>query len=214
MRYSNRSDIVWSVTPLPVEVTKIKLLMEEIDDLGCKKRKELNIYYQAAASSQNSHYQPSTINTLIFHQATSSHPQPTSNTYKNPPNFLPPQGTNISHLGKGKIIFKSVLGWDIFVPRRIYFHLAWIQVKMQLRSMRRSATGFWLLMSWEVHFERFLSGGGLGEVISPSVWLWLLGRRIAFYSGHFITNNACWRASPQIITMYMVALFHSSNIGN
>ena len=29
-----------------------------------------------------------------------------------------PQGTNISHLGKGKIIFKSALGRDIWVPRR------------------------------------------------------------------------------------------------
>ena len=29
------------------------------------------------------------------------------------------QGTNISHLGKGKIIFESTLGWDMLVPRRV-----------------------------------------------------------------------------------------------
>ena len=29
------------------------------------------------------------------------------------------QGTNISHLGKRKIIFKSALGWDMLVPCRV-----------------------------------------------------------------------------------------------
>ena len=29
------------------------------------------------------------------------------------------QGTNISHLGKRKIIFKSALLWDMLVPRRV-----------------------------------------------------------------------------------------------
>ena len=56
-----------------------------------KKRKELNIYYQAAASSRNSstinHQQstPSTGNTKL----PADTKQPTSNTYENPPNFLP-----------------------------------------------------------------------------------------------------------------------------
>ena len=32
------------------------------------------------------------------------------------------QETNISHLGKRKIIFKSALGWDILVPWRVIFN--------------------------------------------------------------------------------------------
>ena len=30
------------------------------------------------------------------------------------------QGTNMSHLGKRKIIFKSVFWWDMLVPRRVF----------------------------------------------------------------------------------------------
>ena len=33
------------------------------------------------------------------------------------------QGTNISHLGKMKIIFKSALGGNMLVPRRVYLFL-------------------------------------------------------------------------------------------
>ena len=33
------------------------------------------------------------------------------------------QEINISHLGKRKIIFKSALGWDMLVPRRVYISL-------------------------------------------------------------------------------------------
>jgi len=29
------------------------------------------------------------------------------------------KGNNISHLGKRKIIFKGVLGWDMLVPRTV-----------------------------------------------------------------------------------------------
>ena len=32
------------------------------------------------------------------------------------------QGTNISHLGKRKIIFESALGWDMLVPRRVHLN--------------------------------------------------------------------------------------------
>ena len=30
------------------------------------------------------------------------------------------QGTNVSHLGKRKIIFKSAFGWDMLVPWRVF----------------------------------------------------------------------------------------------
>ena len=33
------------------------------------------------------------------------------------------QGTNISHLGKRTIIFKSALGWDMLAPRRVYKYI-------------------------------------------------------------------------------------------
>ena len=33
------------------------------------------------------------------------------------------QGTNISHLGKRKIVFKSALGGDMLVPRIVYIYI-------------------------------------------------------------------------------------------
>ena len=33
------------------------------------------------------------------------------------------QGTNISHLGKRKIIFKSDFWWDMLIPRRVYIRV-------------------------------------------------------------------------------------------
>ena len=66
--------------------------------------------------------------TLVFWKAASLK----ENTSSNPPllrriSFLgdlfvvkhPLQGTNISHLGKGKIIFKSALVGDMLLPRRV-----------------------------------------------------------------------------------------------
>ena len=38
------------------------------------------------------------------------------------------QGTNISHLWKRKTIIKSVLGWDMLVPRRVFLGTHWIKL--------------------------------------------------------------------------------------
>ena len=40
--------------------------------------------------------------------------------FSNHSDLITLQGTNISHLGKRKIIFKSALGWDMLVPRRVF----------------------------------------------------------------------------------------------
>ena len=57
---------------------------------------------------------------------------------KNPANFLlgnTLQGTNISHLGKGKIIFKHNLGGDMLVPRRVIITIL-LSLGLYLLSLR------------------------------------------------------------------------------
>ena len=65
-------------------------------------------------------------------------------------------GTNISHLGKRKIIFKSALGWDMLVPWRvvtsIHFLISWtislcnIYLIFYLCISTREACSVWLLL--------------------------------------------------------------------
>ena len=67
----------------------------------------------------------------------------------------PLQGTNISHLGKRKIIFKSALGWDMLVPWRVFllYHLESTSMICEFFLRRRPVWRF--------------SGRFIGRVSSP-----------------------------------------------
>ena len=92
------------------------------------------------------------------------------------------QGTNISHLGKRKIIFKSALGRDILVPRRnIYkppgmYKTLYTVNDSQSRSGKtpRSCASVWICIKpngiWDVPLKRLTSDFWTWSTYWTNVW--------------------------------------------
>ena len=70
-------------------------------------------------------------------------------------------GTNISHLGKRKIIFKSALGWDMLVPWRVHS----LKLTFSRLNIGRAPKGKNRIPS--IHFQvrtvSFREGNNIGE---------------------------------------------------